>query len=156
MFNRVSSSGIQRLASVFKDEKFSDNLLLNSAPKGFEKYGDKQKKEEASEDKKSPFKGFNLGGQNSGGGGGGNKENRNEQLKSLYPYLGGALFALTLYYFQLRYKEITWRDFVNDYLGKGSVQRLEVVNKKWVRVVTKYPENVTFQKIKILFFNFFA
>ncbi|XP_032682461.1 AFG3-like protein 2 [Odontomachus brunneus] len=31
-------------------------------------------------------------------------------------------------------KEITWREFIYNYLGKGLVEKLEVVNKKWVRV----------------------
>lgn len=31
-------------------------------------------------------------------------------------------------------KEITWREFTYNYLSKGIVDKLEVVNKKWVRV----------------------
>nr|2LNA_A Chain A, AFG3-like protein 2 [Homo sapiens] len=31
-------------------------------------------------------------------------------------------------------REITWKDFVNNYLSKGVVDRLEVVNKRFVRV----------------------
>ncbi|GAB6021062.1 AFG3-like protein 2 [Chamberlinius hualienensis] len=42
--------------------------------------------------------------------------------------LGGLAFN------EMRYKEITWKEFCNNYLGKGIVERLEVVNKKWVRV----------------------
>lgn len=30
--------------------------------------------------------------------------------------------------------EITWKEFVGKYLAAGAVQRLEVVNKEWVRV----------------------
>ena len=32
---------------------------------------------------------------------------------------------------------------MNDYLNKGTVDRLEVVNKKWVKVVTKTIESVS-------------
>lgn len=32
------------------------------------------------------------------------------------------------------YKEITWKEFVYRYLNNGLVEKLEVVNKKWVRV----------------------
>lgn len=50
----------------------------------------------------------------------------------------GALGIVTLFgsiaYFELRYREISWRDFVNLYLNKGAVEKLEVINKKWVRV----------------------
>ncbi|KAH7980654.1 hypothetical protein HPB49_017991 [Dermacentor silvarum] len=35
---------------------------------------------------------------------------------------------------EMRYKEITWKDFVNAYLARGIVEKLEVINKKWVRV----------------------
>ncbi|XP_018052783.1 PREDICTED: AFG3-like protein 2 isoform X1 [Atta colombica] len=31
-------------------------------------------------------------------------------------------------------KEITWREFIHNYLNKGLVEKLEVINKKWVRV----------------------
>ncbi|XP_043285923.1 AFG3-like protein 2 [Venturia canescens] len=36
--------------------------------------------------------------------------------------------------FDVGNKEITWREFVYSYLNKGIVEKLEVVNKKWVRV----------------------
>lgn len=35
---------------------------------------------------------------------------------------------------QMRYKEITWREFINNFLTRGSVEKLEVVNKKWVKI----------------------
>ena len=38
-------------------------------------------------------------------------------------------------------REITWKDFVNQYLSKNRVDRLEVVNNKWVRVVTRDTSN---------------
>lgn len=34
-----------------------------------------------------------------------------------------------------QYKEITWKDFVTLYVNRGVVERLEVINKQWVRVV---------------------
>lgn len=42
----------------------------------------------------------------------------------------------TIAYYEMSYKEITWKDFVNNYLARGHVEKLEVVNKKWVRVKT--------------------
>ncbi|KAF6201933.1 hypothetical protein GE061_004329 [Apolygus lucorum] len=36
--------------------------------------------------------------------------------------------------YEMGYKEIAWKEFVNTYLSKGIVEKLEVVNKKWVRV----------------------
>lgn len=34
----------------------------------------------------------------------------------------------------MRYREVTWKEFVHEFLAKGAVERLEVVNKKWVRI----------------------
>ena len=34
----------------------------------------------------------------------------------------------------MNYKEITWKEFVNTYLFRGDVDRLTVVNNKWVTV----------------------
>lgn len=36
--------------------------------------------------------------------------------------------------YQNQYREITYKDFINSYLARGIVDKLEVVNKKWVRV----------------------
>jgi AFG3 family protein len=51
------------------------------------------------------------------------------------------VFFSVLEYYQT-FREITWRDFNQNYLSKGNVDRLEVVNKKWVRIVLKTPEQV--------------
>ena len=41
-----------------------------------------------------------------------------------------------MYYLHVQghYEEISWRDFVNNYLYTGKVDRLTVINKKWVKV----------------------
>lgn len=44
----------------------------------------------------------------------------------------GAIAAYIMY--EMNYKEITWKEFNNNILAKGIVDKLEVVNKKWVRV----------------------
>ncbi|XP_011523903.1 mitochondrial inner membrane m-AAA protease component AFG3L2 isoform X1 [Homo sapiens] len=46
-------------------------------------------------------------------------------------FWGGVMFYLLL---KRSGREITWKDFVNNYLSKGVVDRLEVVNKRFVRV----------------------
>ena len=51
---------------------------------------------------------------------------------------------------EMRYKEITWREFVNNHLTKGTVEKLEVINKKWVRIKL-FPG--TFSEGNILWFN---
>lgn len=35
------------------------------------------------------------------------------------------------------YREISWKEFVNDYLSRGVVENLTVVNNKWVKVKTR-------------------
>lgn len=65
--------------------------------------------------------------------------------------LGGALGVLTLLaLYESRYKEITWKEFINNFLTRGTVEKLEVVNKKWVKVKL-HPG--TFGDGSILWFN---
>ncbi|XP_034743205.1 AFG3-like protein 2 [Etheostoma cragini] len=52
--------------------------------------------------------------------------------------LSGAAFWTTVTYFVFFRdggREVTWKDFVNNYLTRGGVDRLEVVNKRYVKVV---------------------
>uniref|UniRef100_A0A915J8N5 Peptidase M41 FtsH extracellular domain-containing protein n=1 Tax=Romanomermis culicivorax TaxID=13658 RepID=A0A915J8N5_ROMCU len=51
---------------------------------------------------------------------------------------------------QLNYKEITWRDFVNNYLARGMVERIEIINKKYAVVVLQ-ASNVV--ENNVLWFN---
>ncbi|XP_076863513.1 mitochondrial inner membrane m-AAA protease component AFG3L1 [Brachyhypopomus gauderio] len=49
--------------------------------------------------------------------------------------VGGVGSVLLYLYFRDTGKEITWKDFVHHYLGRGIVDHLEVVNKQFVRVI---------------------
>lgn len=40
----------------------------------------------------------------------------------------------TIAYYEKGYKEIAWKEFVTNYLSKSIVEKLEVINKKWVKV----------------------
>ena len=44
--------------------------------------------------------------------------------------------AAIMYYLHVQgqYTEISWKDFVNNYLLRSKVDRLIVVNNKWVRI----------------------
>ncbi|KAL8182333.1 UNVERIFIED_CONTAM: AFG3-like protein 2, partial [Gekko kuhli] len=94
------------------------------------------------------------GSSGAGGGGGGKKGGKKEDTgwwsrlqKGDFPwddkefrfyFTGSTIFwAAVTYYFFFRNvgREITWKDFVNNYLSKGVVDKLEVVNKRFVRVV---------------------
>jgi len=35
---------------------------------------------------------------------------------------------------QMKYREISWREFVSQHLGRGTVSKLEVINNKWVKI----------------------
>ncbi|CAK9297964.1 unnamed protein product, partial [Gordionus sp. m RMFG-2023] len=134
-----------------------NHYSTNPAPKGFEKYFPNQKpsqpnkksenetnppkkeskslpppKPNPSTDKKKSEWNFEF---TFGSGKGGN----NVKLTALALLAGIGSAALVAFY-EMRYKEITWKEFVNDYLDKGLVDKLEVVNKKWVRVVMRSPE----------------
>ncbi|RXN00698.1 AFG3-like protein 2 [Acipenser ruthenus] len=52
-------------------------------------------------------------------------------------FMGSAAFwaAVSYYFFWNSGREVTWKDFLNNYLSKGFVDRLEVVNKRYVRVI---------------------
>lgn len=70
-------------------------------------------------------------------------------------YILGALGTVAvlgaLAYFEMGYKEIGWKEFVHAYLARGIVEKLEVVNKKWVRV-RLLPGN-TVDGASVLWFN---
>ncbi|XP_006634560.2 mitochondrial inner membrane m-AAA protease component AFG3L2 isoform X1 [Lepisosteus oculatus] len=138
--------------------------LCSRPPKGFEKYfpnGKNSKKSSESEGMNNGAKEAkpsnsqkSSGNSGGGGGGGGKRGGRKDESKwwtrlqkgdvpwddrdfRLY-FMGGAAFwAVFAYYFFFRNagREVTWKDFVNNYLSKGVVDRLEVINKRYVRVI---------------------
>ncbi|XP_068141857.1 mitochondrial inner membrane m-AAA protease component AFG3L2 isoform X1 [Drosophila tropicalis] len=72
----------------------------------------------------------NPGGRPLGGEGGGGDRERWILLGAI----GAVVLVGSFAFFEMGYKEISWKEFVNSYLSKGIVEKLEVVNKKWVRV----------------------
>uniref|UniRef100_A0A8R1IDL2 AAA domain-containing protein n=2 Tax=Caenorhabditis japonica TaxID=281687 RepID=A0A8R1IDL2_CAEJA len=48
----------------------------------------------------------------------------------------GILIALYLFMDYQSYREISWKEFYSDFLEPGLVERLEVIDKRWVRVVS--------------------
>ncbi|XP_062915551.1 AFG3-like protein 2 [Mobula hypostoma] len=134
--------------------------LCSRPPKGFEKYFPSKSKKaneskgssEAKESKSANSQ--RLGNNGSGGGTGGRKGGRKDEStwwarlqkgdipwddkEFRFYFIGGAAFWATVAYyvfFRNVGREVTWKDFVNNYLSKGIVERLEVVNKRYVRVV---------------------
>ncbi|KAF7988721.1 hypothetical protein HCN44_001294 [Aphidius gifuensis] len=71
----------------------------------------------------------------SGSGGSGKSYDGNDKEKWIIAgVIGAATLIGSLVFFEVGSKEITWREFVYNYLSRGVVEKLEVVNKKWVRV----------------------
>uniref|UniRef100_A0A673H6K1 AFG3-like protein 2 n=1 Tax=Sinocyclocheilus rhinocerous TaxID=307959 RepID=A0A673H6K1_9TELE len=95
-----------------------------------------------------------TGGSGSSGGAGGKREGRKDESNwysrlqkgdvpwddkefRMYFLCGMAFWTAVTYYFFFRDggREVTWKDFVNGYLAKGVVDRLEVINKRYVKVI---------------------
>lgn len=129
-------------------------LLCSKEPKGFEKYFPKDKP--ASEPKAADIKAKakESGGSTGGGPGGSSKKsgkkeqstwwNRiqkgdlpwdDKEFRYLAVGIAGLISGFMYFYYRDPGREITWKDFVSYYLARGVVDRLEVVNKQFVRVI---------------------
>ncbi|XP_027432893.1 AFG3-like protein 2 isoform X2 [Zalophus californianus] len=146
--------------SLLTDVIAAYQRFCSRPPKGFEKYfpnGKNAKKAsepkevtgEKKESKPAATPRPSGGGVGGGGKRGGKKDDSHwwsRFQKGDFPwddkefrmyFLWTALFwGGVMFYFLFRSsgREITWKDFVNNYLSKGVVDRLEVVNKRFVRV----------------------
>ncbi|XP_062413534.1 AFG3-like protein 2 isoform X1 [Pungitius pungitius] len=157
--------GRERGRSLVFDLLGDYRRLSSRPPKGFEKYfpgsqkTPKKSDDEAATKEAKPANAQRSSGKSSGGGGGsgggsGKRGGRKEEShwysrlqKGDVPWedkdfrmflLSGAAFWTTItYYFFFRDggREVTWKDFLNNHLSKGVVDRLEVVNKRYVKVV---------------------
>ncbi|XP_028921438.1 AFG3-like protein 2 isoform X2 [Ornithorhynchus anatinus] len=162
-FQHVSPQVTPDRSSLLTSVIAAYQRLCSRPPKGFEKYfpngknGKKasESKEPGGETKEAkPAQTQRPSGEGvSGGGGGGKKGGKKDDShwwsrfqKGDFPwddkefrlyFVGSALFWATVvfyFFFKSSGREITWKDFVNNYLSKGVVDRLEVVNKRFVRV----------------------
>nr|XP_031295083.1 AFG3-like protein 2 isoform X1 [Camelus dromedarius] len=143
--------------SLLTDVIAAYQRFCSRPPKGFEKYFPNGKKasepKEVTGEKKDskPAAAPRPSGGGAGGGGkrGGRKDDSHwwsrfqkgdvpwDDKEFRMYFVWTALFwGGVMFYFLFRTsgREITWKDFVNNYLSKGVVDRLEVVNKRFVRV----------------------
>ncbi|XP_051884514.1 AFG3-like protein 2 isoform X2 [Pristis pectinata] len=58
-----------------------------------------------------------------------------KEFRYLAVGIAGLFSGFMYFYYRDPGREITWKDFVNYYLARGVVDRLEVVNKQFVRVI---------------------
>ncbi|CAB4055929.1 AFG3 [Lepeophtheirus salmonis] len=83
------------------------------------------------------FKQEKTGPRNAGGGGSGRKSEEMDEEQKKYLLLAGlgASFLIGGYMISEKgYKEIAWKEFVDSYLRRGLVEKLVVINNKWVKV----------------------
>ncbi|XP_048461603.1 AFG3-like protein 2 isoform X2 [Rhincodon typus] len=141
------SSGHQENALTFR-------LHTSKEPTGFEKYFPKNKPAtgpKANDVKAKPKE--SGGGTGGGPRGSGKKSGKKEESawwnrlqKGDFPWddkefrylvvgIAGLFSGFMYFYYRNPGREITWKDFVNYYLARGVVDRLEVVNKQFVRVI---------------------
>lgn len=67
--------------------------------------------------------------------GSGKSDGDPSQNKQLMYLIGGVVAVILIgAFYDAGYTEITWKDFLNNYLNRGVVSKLEVINKKWVKV----------------------
>ena len=95
----------------------------------------------------NPF--YKTSGNGSSGGKGGNPFG---DEKSIYGFLIGFTLIIAYAFYANRYREIKWRDFLSEYLLQNRVDHLEVVNKRWVRVILDKSHNEPVCVKIILFF----
>ncbi|KAK9499956.1 hypothetical protein O3M35_002889 [Rhynocoris fuscipes] len=95
---------------------------------------------------------FGMFGGTRGGAPGGKQLGDGEKEKWLLFGLVGIVGVVGLLaFYEMGYKEITWKEFINNFLSKGIVEKLEVVNKKWVRV--KLTPGNSYDGSSVLWFN---
>ncbi|KAL7851627.1 hypothetical protein AOLI_G00219830 [Acnodon oligacanthus] len=147
-YRRLSSKPPKGFEKYFPNSK-------NSNPKSSEPKTPSAEAKEAKTSNAQKTTGKSDGGGGGGSGGGGGKRGGRKDDSTWYSRLqkgeipwddkefrmyflsGAAFWTAVTYYFFLRDggREVTWKDFVNGYLAKGVVDRLEVVNKRYVKVI---------------------
>ncbi|XP_064641367.1 AFG3-like protein 2 [Lineus longissimus] len=150
-------------------------ILRQEVPKGFGKYFPGGKKPTAAKEKSSPSSGarpppkdpiqprsrsseqggkpekkiefsFNAGQRGFSFGGGGDPNN-----KLWLGVLAGVGLVSFVAFYNMQYKELTWKEFLSNYMNRHIVDKLEVVNKKWVRV--KLVPGTQIDGSSVLWFN---
>nr|XP_003461259.2 AFG3-like protein 1 [Cavia porcellus] len=151
----------QQLALQGRPISFSQRLC-SKPPKGFEKFFERSGRN--TDSKKSTALRKETGKpKNAGAGGGGSKRGgkgddfswwkwiqkgefpwNDKDFRNLAILGTGVAVGVFYFYFRDPGKEITWKHFVQYYLARGLVDRLEVVNKQFVRVIP--PPGTTSEK----------
>ncbi|XP_062326624.1 AFG3-like protein 1 [Osmerus eperlanus] len=156
---------------------FTRLLNSNKPPRGFEKFfpkseetlDEKKSTKESKDGKTKELESQGCGGGGTNGGGddgkrGGEKEESDwwrrfqaqipwdeKTLRNIAIGAAGMTSAFLYFYFRETGKEISWKEFVHQYLARGLVERLEVINKQYVRVFPAH--GVYTSDVSYLWFN---
>ncbi|KIH42505.1 hypothetical protein ANCDUO_27510 [Ancylostoma duodenale] len=144
--NSLSQREVTRLLQ--KDAWFEERFLERvretvswfATPRGFKKFFDsdggksteKEKKSTSDEKPKSSDS-------KKAKGGGGSPGGPLDQFPGGWQQIAisvGLILALYLFMDYQSYREISWKEFFHEFLEPGIVDRLEVVDKRWVRIVS--------------------
>ncbi|XP_076335352.1 AFG3 like matrix AAA peptidase subunit 2 [Tachypleus tridentatus] len=134
-FEKYFPGGKKPSSNVNSGEKSHNSRVepKDKQPKDAPSKSSPQKPSSGKQDSQWPF---NIGSSFSGGSNKGrNPFSPDDQNRLMTIALVTTMGVLGLLAFnEMRYKEITWKEFVNTYLARGGVEKLEVINKKWVKV----------------------
>ncbi|XP_057609950.1 AFG3-like protein 1 [Chionomys nivalis] len=151
----IARQGICSLQALQGRLTWFSPRLCSKPPKGFEKFFKNKKNGRSTEpgnsvaQKKETVEPKNTGPGGDGGKRGGKRDGfawwkrmqkgefpwDDKDFRSLAVLGAGVAVGFLYFYFRDPGKEITWKHFVQYYLARGLVDRLEVVNKQFVRVI---------------------
>ncbi|KAL4235181.1 AFG3-like protein 2 [Mactra antiquata] len=87
-------------------------------------------------------KGSNSGDKGSKDGGGGPNWNKPPNLNADAAFISFVFWTcvMSYLYYIMSYKEISWAQFVDQFLKEGNVHHIEIMDKNWAKVVLKTPD----------------
>ncbi|WKX90183.1 hypothetical protein Q1695_009209 [Nippostrongylus brasiliensis] len=142
--NSLSQKEVSRLLQ--KDARFEERFMERvretvswfATPKGFKKFFDSDSgKSTAAKESTTDTKSTDSKKSKSGGSGGSGSPL--DQFPGGWQQIAisiGVIIALYLVMDYQSYREISWKEFFHEFLEPGIVDRLEVVDKRWVRIVS--------------------
>nr|CDJ84591.1 Peptidase M41 and ATPase domain containing protein [Haemonchus contortus] len=141
----LSQKEVSRL--LHQDSWFQERFMVRvrdtvnwiAAPKGFKKFFDtdeaKTPEKEKSDGAAKPSDTKKSKSSGSSGGSGGPFEQFPGSWQQVAVSIG-VIVAIYLFIEYQSYREISWKEFFHEFLEPGIVDRLEVVDKRWVRIVS--------------------
>ncbi|CAD6186521.1 unnamed protein product [Caenorhabditis auriculariae] len=137
----------QLLNLLRKDKRFEErfidqvvktlSLFASNTPEALKKFfrPDTKKEEQKEGGTQKKDDGSKIGGSGGTGGGKGPLDNFPGQWQQI-AFSVAVLLGLYLFMDYQSYREISWKEFYSEFLEPGIVERLEVVDKRWVRIIS--------------------